>query len=54
MNEQELRMQGVVSELETQRSWALTRCAELFAQTVILNQKIADLEAKELTPKESP
>lgn len=54
MNEQELRMQGIIAELESQRSLLGTRACELFAAGVIKDQRIAELEAKikELTPNE--
>ena len=40
----EIKIQAMLAELEQQRNWAQTRCAQLAGEMATLGKKIADLE----------
>lgn len=43
MNEQELRLNAKLAELEQQRNFALTRCAELAAELAVSQLRVQTL-----------
>lgn len=48
----ELKTQAMIAEIEQQRNWALTRCAQLVAEMAVMQAKIKELEKPKEEPKE--
>lgn len=44
--------QAMISEIEQQRNWALTRCATLAAAVTALNAEVEKLKAAQAAPAE--
>ena len=42
----EVKYQAMLSELENQRNWALTRCAQIAAELAVALAKVKEMETK--------